>query len=147
MMWVMLDSVRSSLRSTFLLICHRKCEKKWSALPACRLLPYHLCLQMQEAVEAVLEAVTFMTRGLKLLSSDVSNSGRRFWRAALGKQGGNGMLKTGLHPVKTHQRFCEHVTLVRMVVPELIQLGLQCALGKSVIAQCLIAYSACAVAY
>jgi len=41
--------------------------------------------QLQEAVEALFEAITFLSRGLKLLSSDVSNSGRRFWRAALGK--------------------------------------------------------------
>mmetsp|Transcript_3050 Transcript_3050/g.8024 ORF Transcript_3050/g.8024 Transcript_3050/m.8024 type:complete len:678 (-) Transcript_3050:373-2406(-) len=41
-------------------------------------------LQLQEALEAVLEAVTFMVRGLKLLTSDVTNSGRRFWRAATG---------------------------------------------------------------
>ncbi|KAF5837599.1 hypothetical protein DUNSADRAFT_4170 [Dunaliella salina] len=41
-------------------------------------------LQLQEALEAVLEAVTFMVRGLKLLTSDITNSGRRFWRAATG---------------------------------------------------------------
>ncbi len=39
---------------------------------------------MREALEKVREAVTFMLRGLKLLSSDISNSSRLFARAAVG---------------------------------------------------------------
>lgn len=44
-----------------------------------------LQLQSQEALGKVREAIDFLVRGVRLLGSDVANSGRLFTRAALGE--------------------------------------------------------------
>ncbi len=48
--------------------------------------PTRLRLQALESLDKVKEAVDFLTRGVKLLGSDVANSGRVFMRAALGEK-------------------------------------------------------------
>ncbi len=51
-----------------------------------------LQLQTRDSLAKVREAVDFLIRGVRLLGSDVSNSGRLFTRAALGEdEGGVGM--------------------------------------------------------
>lgn len=41
-------------------------------------------LQLDEGLAKVREGVVFLGRGVKLLGSDVGNSGRLFWKAASG---------------------------------------------------------------
>lgn len=53
-------------------------------------------LQLAEAWGKVGEGVTFMVRGIKLLGSDVGNSGRLFWKAAMGESGWAGAGFTGV---------------------------------------------------
>jgi hypothetical protein len=61
--------------------------------------------QVREALDKVKDAINFMTRGLKLLGSDISTAARLFGKAAMGKF-------TGIPHVSSNAQRCSNCVVI-----------------------------------